>query len=144
MKKFYLIKNMTLIQFSLKMVQINSLFVSLIKEMTLLSNRYNPSHLNPKLLFKLSSRHLQKRITKPFINNLSYLMILTLQVMTKIIFTPEFQNLTLPSYKTQHYKQKIIHPQSINSHYLTKISFCNKCTTKFTISHTLSTNHTFL
>ena len=34
----------------------------------------------------------------------SYLMILTLQVMTKIIFTPEFQNLTLPSYKTQHYK----------------------------------------
>ena len=46
--------------------------------------------------------------TKPFINNLSYLMILTLQVMTKIIFTPEFQNLTLPSYKTQHYKKKII------------------------------------
>ena len=35
-------------------------------------------------------------------------MILTLQVMTKIIFTPEFQNRTLPSYKTQHYKQKII------------------------------------
>ena len=25
-----------------------------------------------------------------------------------IIYTPEFQNLTLPSYKTQHYKQKII------------------------------------
>ena len=62
--------------------------------------------------FKLSSRHLQKRITKPFINNLSYLMILTLQVMTTIIFTLEFQNLTLPSYKTQHYKQKIIPPST--------------------------------
>ena len=49
-----------------------------------------------------------KRTIKPFISNLSYLMILTLQVMTKIIYTPEFQNLTLPSYKTQHYKQKII------------------------------------
>ena len=35
-------------------------------------------------------------------------MILTLQVMTKIIFTPEFQNLTLPSHKILHYKQKII------------------------------------
>ena len=54
---------MTLIQFLLIMVQINSLFVSMIKEMTLLSNRYNPFHLNPQLLFKLSSRHLQKRIT---------------------------------------------------------------------------------
>ena len=42
MKKFYLIKDMTLIQFSLIMAQINSLFVSMIKEMTLLSNRYNP------------------------------------------------------------------------------------------------------
>ena len=58
--------------------------------------------------FKPNLRHLQKRITKPFINNLSYLMILTLQVMTKIIFTPEFQNLTLPSHKILHYKQKII------------------------------------
>ena len=36
MKKFYLIKNMTLTQFSLIMVQINSPFVSMIKEMTLL------------------------------------------------------------------------------------------------------------
>ena len=35
-----------------------------------------------------------KKTTKPFINNLSYLMILTLQVMMKIKFTPEFQNLT--------------------------------------------------
>ena len=51
---------------------------------------------------------IKKNNKKPFINNLSYLMILTLQVMTKIIYTPEFQNLTLPSYKTQHYKQKII------------------------------------
>ena len=49
-----------------------------------------------------------KKNNKPFINNLSYLMILTLQAMTKIIYTPEFQNLTLPSYMTQHYKQKII------------------------------------
>ena len=45
-EEFYLIKNMTLIQFLLIMVQINSLFVSMIKEMTLLSNRYNPSHSN--------------------------------------------------------------------------------------------------
>ena len=42
------------------------------------------------------------------LHHLSYLMILTLQVMTKIIYTPEFQNLTLPSYMTQHYKQKTI------------------------------------
>ena len=33
-------------------------------------------------------------------------MILILQVMTKIIYIEEFQNLTLPSYMTQHYKQK--------------------------------------
>ena len=45
-----------------------------------------------------------KKNNKTFINNLSYLMILTLQVMTKIIFTPEFQNLTLPSHKILHYK----------------------------------------
>ena len=75
----------------------------MIKEMTLLSNRYNLSHSNPYNTYKK-----EKRTIKPFINNLSYLMILTLQVMTKIIYTPEFQNLTLPSYKTQHYKQKII------------------------------------
>ena len=37
-----------------------------------------------------------------------YLMILTLQAMTKIIFTQEFQNLTLLSHKILHYKQKII------------------------------------
>ena len=37
MKKSYLIKNMTLSQFSLIMVQTKSLFVSMIKEMTLLS-----------------------------------------------------------------------------------------------------------
>ena len=49
-----------------------------------------------------------KRTIKPFINNLSYLMILTLQAMTKIIFIPEFQNLTLTPYMTQHYKQKTI------------------------------------
>ena len=36
MKKYYLIKNMTLTQFSLIMVQINSPFVSMTKEMTLL------------------------------------------------------------------------------------------------------------
>ena len=47
MKKFYPIKNMTLIQFLLIMVQINSLSVSMIKELTLLSNLYNPSHSNP-------------------------------------------------------------------------------------------------
>ena len=39
-------KNMTLTQFSLIMVQTNSLFVSMTKEMTLLSNLYNPSHSN--------------------------------------------------------------------------------------------------
>ena len=43
---------------------------------------------------------------KPFINSLSYSMILKLQVMTKIIFVQEFQNLTFSSYMTQHYKQK--------------------------------------
>ena len=35
-------------------------------------------------------------------------MTLTLQAMTKIIYIPEFQNLTLLPYKTQHYKQKTI------------------------------------
>ena len=69
-------------------------------------NRYNLSHSN--LLFKPSSKHLQKRTIKPFINNLYYSMILTLQAMTKIIYIPEFQNLTLLSYMKQHYKQKII------------------------------------
>ena len=49
-----------------------------------------------------------KKTIKPFINNLSYSMILILQVMTKIIYIPEFQNLTLLSYMTQHYKQKTI------------------------------------
>ena len=49
-----------------------------------------------------------KRTIKPFINNLSYLTILILQVMMKIISIQEFQNLTLPSYMTQHYKQKTI------------------------------------
>ena len=33
---------------------------------------------------------------------------MTLQAMTKIIYIPEFQNLTLLSYMTQHYKQKTI------------------------------------
>ena len=46
---------------------------------------------------------------------LSYSMILILQVMTKIIYISEFQNLTLHSYMTQHYKQKtILH--STNQH----------------------------
>ena len=49
-----------------------------------------------------------KRTIKPFINNLSYLMILILQVIMKIISIQEFQNLTLPPYMTQHYKQKTI------------------------------------
>ena len=57
--------------------------------------------------FETKFRTPTKKNKKPFINNLSYLMILTLQAMTKIIYTPEFQNLTLPSSKTQHYKQKI-------------------------------------
>ena len=35
-------------------------------------------------------------------------MIMTLQAMMKIIYIPEFQNLTLLSYMTQHYKQKTI------------------------------------
>ena len=35
-------------------------------------------------------------------------MILILQVMTKIMYLQEFQNLTFPSYMTQHYKQKTI------------------------------------
>ena len=49
-----------------------------------------------------------KRTIKPFINNLFFSMILILQVMTKIIYINEFQNLTLPSYMTQQYKQKTI------------------------------------
>ena len=49
-----------------------------------------------------------KRTIKLFINNLFYSMILILQAMTKIMYIPEFQNLTLPSYMTQHYKQKAI------------------------------------
>ena len=49
-----------------------------------------------------------KRTIKLFINSLSYLMILILQVMMKIIYIPEFHNLTLLSYMTQHYKQKTI------------------------------------
>ena len=49
-----------------------------------------------------------KKNKKPFINNLSYSMILISQVMTKIIYIQEFQNLTLPPYMTQHYKQKFI------------------------------------
>ena len=39
-------KNMTLIHFWLFMVQSNFLFVLMIKETTLLSNLYIPSHLN--------------------------------------------------------------------------------------------------
>ena len=35
-------------------------------------------------------------------------MILILQVMMKIISIQEFQNVTLPAYMTQHYKQKTI------------------------------------
>ena len=35
-------------------------------------------------------------------------MILTLQVMMKIIYTQESPNLTPPSYPTQHYNQKTI------------------------------------
>ena len=49
-----------------------------------------------------------KKNNKTHINNLSYLMILILQVMTKTIYIQEFQSLTLPSYMTQHYKQKTI------------------------------------
>ena len=37
-----------------------------------------------------------------------YSMILILQAMTKIIYTPEFQNLTLLSFMTQYYNKKII------------------------------------
>ena len=37
-----------------------------------------------------------------------YSKILILQVMTKIIYIQGFQNLTLLSYMTQHYKQKTI------------------------------------
>ena len=55
-KKSYLTKNMILTQFSLIMVQINSLFASMTKEMTLLSNLYNPPHSN--LFFKQSSKPL--------------------------------------------------------------------------------------
>ena len=51
---------------------------------------------------------IKNRTKKPFINSLFSSMILILQVMTKIIYIQEFQNLTLPSYKTQHYKQKAI------------------------------------
>ena len=45
MKKSYLTKNMTLTQFSLIMVQINSLYVSMTKKKTLLSSLYNRFHL---------------------------------------------------------------------------------------------------
>ena len=45
-KTSYLTKNLTLTQFSLIMVQINFPFVLMTKEMILLSNLYNPSHLN--------------------------------------------------------------------------------------------------
>ena len=55
-------------------------------KMILLSNPYNLSHLNQLLLFKQNSKHLLKRTTKPFINNLFYSMILKLQVTTKIIY----------------------------------------------------------
>ena len=51
---------------------------------------------------------IKKRTTKPSISSLSYLMILILQVMMKIIYIQEFQNLILLSYTTQHYKQKTI------------------------------------
>ena len=44
--KSYLIKNMTLTQFLLIIVQINFPFVLMIKETTLLSNFYFPSRLN--------------------------------------------------------------------------------------------------
>ena len=96
---------MTLNQFLLIMVQTNFVFVSTINEIILLSNPYNLSHLNLLLLFKQNSKQLLKRTTKPLINNLFYSMILILQVMTKIIYIPEFQNMTLPFQLTQPYKK---------------------------------------
>ena len=51
--------------------------------------------------FKTPIKKNNKTLQQP-INNLSYSMILTLQAMTKIIYIPEFQNLTLLSYMTQH------------------------------------------
>ena len=58
--------------------------------------------------FKRNSKHPIKRTTKHFINNLSYSMILILQVMMKIIYTPESENTTLPFQLTQHYKKTIL------------------------------------
>ena len=106
MKRYYLIKNMPLTQSLLIMVQINFPFVSMTKEMTLLSNLYIPIHLKPfQTKFKTPIKKEQK---KPFINNLSYPMIPILQVMTKTIYTQELQNLTPHSYPIQHYNQKNI------------------------------------
>ena len=86
---------MTLTQFLLIMVQTNFPFVLTIKEMILLSNNYNLSHLNMLLLFKRNSKNLLKRTTKSFINNLFYSMTLILQAMTKIKYILEFHIMTL-------------------------------------------------
>ena len=99
---------MTLIQYLLIMVQTNFPFVLSIKGMTLLSNHYNLSHLNLLLLFKQNSKHLIKRTTKLSTNNLFYSMTLILQVMTKIIYILEFQNLILLFQQTQPYKKIIL------------------------------------
>ena len=58
--------------------------------------------------FQTNSKHLLKRTTKPFINNLSYSRTLILQVMTKIIYTLEFQKMILPFQLTKLYKTKNI------------------------------------
>ena len=58
--------------------------------------------------FQTKFKTLSKRTIKPFINNLSYSMILILQVMTKIIYTLEFQKMILPFQLTKLYKKKNI------------------------------------
>ena len=96
---------MTLTQFLLIMVQTNFPFVLTIKEMILLSNNYNLSHLNMLLLFKRNSKNLLKRTTKSFINNLFYSMTLILQAMTKIKYILEFHIMTLLFQQTQLYQK---------------------------------------
>ena len=108
MKKYYLIKNMTLIQYLLIMVRTSFPYVLTIKQMILLSNYNNLSHSNLLLLFKQSSTHLLKRTTKLFTNNLFYSMTLILQAMTKTIYKREFQNMTLLFQQTQPYKTIIL------------------------------------
>ena len=48
-----------------------------------------------------------KKNKKPFINNLSYSMMLISQVMTTIIYTQESQNMTLPFQLAQPYNKRI-------------------------------------